>query len=97
MKFQHIGFLALAALSLVSCEEWGGKKPHVTTPYVLQIPTGMPQPALPEDNPLTVEGIYSVANSFMIPSFPSTVARAVRPATTRPLDLQTTDPPLVQG
>jgi cytochrome c peroxidase len=67
VKFQHIGFLALAALSLLSCEEWGGKKPHVTTPYVLQIPTGMPQPALPEDNPLTVEGILLGRQLFYDP------------------------------
>lgn len=58
------GFLALFA---VSCGDTWGKKPHVTTPYVLQVPTGFPQPALPEDNPLTVEGILLGRQLFYDP------------------------------
>ncbi len=67
MKSVRIGFLVLVALSLFSCGERGGKKPHVTTPFALQIPAGMPQPALPEDNPLTVEGILLGRQLFYDP------------------------------
>ena len=57
----------LLALLVVSCGERWGKKPHVTTPYALQIPVGFPQPALPEDNPLTVEGILLGRQLFYDP------------------------------
>jgi len=57
----------LLALLVVSCGDNWGKKPHVTTPYVLQVPAGFPQPALPADNPLTVEGILLGRQLFFDP------------------------------
>lgn len=32
-------------------------EPEVATPYTLQIPAGFPNPQIPEDNPMTVEGV----------------------------------------
>ena len=40
-----------------SCGDPGPNKPHLTTPYILPIPPGFPQPALPSDNELTEESI----------------------------------------
>jgi cytochrome c peroxidase len=40
-----------------SCGDPGSNKPHLTTPYILPIPQGFPQPALPSDNELTEESI----------------------------------------
>lgn len=63
-RFLAVGLLVIA---IHSCQERWGKKPHVTTPYTLQVPAGFPQPALPEDNPLTVEGILLGRQLFYDP------------------------------
>ncbi len=67
MTFSRGLTLGILAFLAVSCGDNWGKKPHVTTPYVLQVPTGFPQPALPEDNPLTVEGILLGRQLFYDP------------------------------
>lgn len=56
-----------SSLLLTSCEGLLSKKPHVTTPYILQIPAGFSQPNLPADNSLTVEGILLGRQLFYDP------------------------------
>ena len=51
-------FLSFLSLILISsCSDPEANKPHITTPYILPIPQGFPQPALPNDNVLNVESI----------------------------------------
>lgn len=61
---RYIGYLGGLALVLGGCvlDDNGPARPYESpcagpTPYTLTIPASLPQPVLPEDNPLTVEGI----------------------------------------
>ncbi len=59
MKIRII-FLVLMVLSyciIVSCSEETKSQEYNPTPYELVLPASLPKPKLPEDNPLTVEGI----------------------------------------
>ena len=48
----------LLAIFLGSCRDKGGPSPAITTPYELDIPVGFPTNLnIPQDNPLTVEGV----------------------------------------
>lgn len=52
--------LGFGALSVVSCKHdpvVGPPKPKEATPYNLELPDGFPPMEIPDDNPLTVEGI----------------------------------------
>jgi cytochrome c peroxidase len=53
MKYFLIIFLLFAVL--LSCKK--EKVSHVPTPYQLDIPSHFPQMQIPEDNPMTVEGV----------------------------------------
>ncbi|MFT5778652.1 MAG: cytochrome c peroxidase [Crocinitomicaceae bacterium] len=53
MKYLLIPFVILAVL--FSCKK--DKVEHVTTPYVLKIPSHFPDMIIPEDNPMTQEGV----------------------------------------
>ncbi|MFZ9733155.1 MAG: cytochrome-c peroxidase, partial [Schleiferiaceae bacterium] len=53
----------LAALTLVGC----GEDAPPTTPFALQVPQGFPPPPIPEDNPLTVEGVLLGRRLFYDP------------------------------
>ena len=55
--------LALIALVAVSC----GENPPPTTPFALNVPQGFPPPPIPEDNPLTVEGVLLGRRLFYDP------------------------------
>lgn len=44
------------ALFVFSCDD-DSKTEFTTTPYELRIPAGLPQPVIPDDNRLTVEGV----------------------------------------
>ena len=48
-------FLLLAAVA--SCTNNQLNEPVAATPYNLEIPAGFPQPTIPADNPMTVEGV----------------------------------------
>ncbi len=53
-------FVIVAAMSVIlSCREDNDETPetYTQTPYVLQIPSNLPQPEIPDDNPMTVEGV----------------------------------------
>lgn len=55
-----LSVLFILSFVLVSCQEdsvTSPKKEFKTTPYNLVLPTNMPPPILPQDNPLTYEGI----------------------------------------
>ena len=52
IKFLQIGLLAVIA---ISCNN--GEATVDPTPYTLEVPIGFPQPTIPENNPLTVEGV----------------------------------------
>ena len=67
MKWRIFFLFGASSVAFTSCNEFWGKKPHVTTPYVLQIPNGFPQPDLPADNPLSVEGILLGRQLFYDP------------------------------
>jgi len=47
----------LLLITLFSCNNGGEKPVSEPTPYVLKIPEGFPAMKIPEDNPLTVEGV----------------------------------------
>lgn len=42
MKWRILFLFGVSSVAFTSCNEFWGKKPHVTTPYVLQIPNGFP-------------------------------------------------------
>jgi cytochrome c peroxidase len=58
-----LAFVLCVALGAASCrkdepnEEGGGLGPFSPTPYPLELPTTLPPMEVPEDNPLTVQGV----------------------------------------
>lgn len=62
-KVIHIAVFAFIAITLFSCKEDPPMPPdpiqatYDPTPYVLSYPSGVPDPVLPADNPLTVKGV----------------------------------------
>lgn len=55
-----VSLIGLSFLTITSCDEDNSNEPEsrlAKTPYNLIMPTNMPPPILPEDNPLTVEGV----------------------------------------
>ena len=76
-----MGLRALILLGLVACGKDAGvlpTPPPIPTPYELAVPTGFPEPTIPPDNPLTVEGIALGERLFADPilSVDSTIACA---------------------
>ncbi|MBC8319653.1 MAG: cytochrome-c peroxidase [Bacteroidetes bacterium] len=58
MKYSIIIAVSLFALLISGCEDKPVPTPHITTPYEIEIPFGFPTKLnIPEDNPMTVEGI----------------------------------------
>jgi len=55
-RWAVLALLAAGIGGVASCEKELGPAKNAT-PYTLEIPMGFPQPLLPADNPLTVEGI----------------------------------------
>lgn len=53
MKYLLISFVVFAAF--LSCKK--DKVGYEPTPYVLDIPSHFPTMIIPEDNPMTVEGV----------------------------------------
>jgi cytochrome c peroxidase len=58
MKKRHYIFLFCVSLLIYTCtKEQSKPEAYVATPYALTVPSGFPQPIIPSENPLTVEGI----------------------------------------
>jgi len=55
--FYLIFIFSFSSLLFISCEENNSPDKFETTPYELNLPSSLPQPALPNDNPLTKEGV----------------------------------------
>ena len=53
MKYLLLIFISVAIF--LSCKK--DKVGHVPTPYMLEIPSHFPDMIIPEDNPMTVEGV----------------------------------------
>lgn len=68
-----IGVLFLA---LGACQKSDDLRVKRTTPYTLEVPKSLPRPALPADNPLTVEGVALGKKLFYDPilSIDSTIS-----------------------
>lgn len=58
LKFKRVLFAAIA-ISVSACNQTPDDDSYVTTPYELNIPAGLPpmDPFIPENNPMTVEGV----------------------------------------
>jgi len=52
---KYLGTLILVSFILWACTK--DKIPYKVTPYELEIPTHFPQMQIPEDNPMTIEGV----------------------------------------
>lgn len=58
MKIINCIFLVCLAIIIANCKKEEGKpETYVATPYSLTVPQNFPQPIIPPENPLTVEGI----------------------------------------
>jgi len=58
MKRIMVIFLLVAGVLIIkSCKRDVDVAPYIPTPYELKIPAGFPEMVIPEDNPMTVEGI----------------------------------------
>jgi len=57
----------LVLLSMAILVAGCGENPPPTTPFALSVPQGFPPPPIPEDNPLTVEGILLGRRLFYDP------------------------------
>jgi cytochrome c peroxidase len=57
MPAKYIYRLLIILMVLYSCKRDAQLEPDKPTPYVLELPQGFPQPVIPPDNPLTVEGV----------------------------------------
>ena len=58
MKKRHYIILFCTSLLIYTCKKDKSKPEEYTaTPYNLSVPQGFPQPIIPIENPLTVEGI----------------------------------------
>ena len=55
--FYLILIFSFSSFLFISCEENNSPDKFETTPYELNIPSSLPQPVLPSDNPLTKEGV----------------------------------------
>jgi len=61
-RLYTLAFLVAAVLLLTYCQpepksNGGNNTATIGTPYNLQVPKGFPQPNIPADNPMTVEGV----------------------------------------
>ena len=54
--FLFLSFL-VAVFASTSCTDNQLGEPQVATPYTLEVPAGFPEPTIPEDNPMTKEGV----------------------------------------